>query len=117
MHLVEQATSLDLKFASKLFDNYARKAARAPKHKLVPPKVMTIPKTISEMENVRIARPVGECSLRKGEIAVVSVAGGDGTKIGAQRTKRNPSHSACQQEEHLPASRTKNTRNPAKIPY
>ena len=68
MHLVEQVTSLDLKFAGKLFDNYAREAAQTPKHKLVPPKVKTIPKTISEMENVRIAKQMGECSLRNGEV-------------------------------------------------
>ena len=116
MHLVEQVTSLDLKFAGKLFGNYARKAAQVPKHKLVPPKVKTIPKTISEMENVRIAKQMGECSLRNGEVAVVTVAGGDGTRLGS-RTKRNPSHSACQREEYLPSSCGKNMRNPAKIPY
>ena len=87
MHLVEQVTALDLKFAGKLFDNYARKAAQAPKHKLIPPKVKTIPKTISEMENVRIAKQMGECSLRNGEVAVVTVAGGDGTRLGCNGPK------------------------------
>jgi len=87
MHLVEQVTSIDLKFAGKLFDNYARKAAQVPKHKLVPPKVKTIPKTISEMENVRIAKQMGECSLRNGEAAVVTVAGGDGTRLGCNGPK------------------------------
>lgn len=86
-HLVKQVASLDLKFIHELYSNYAKKTSYTPKLKLVPPNVINIPANVSELENARAAGQIGEHSLRKGEIAVVTVAGGDGTRLGCNGPK------------------------------
>ncbi|MBM2832974.1 MAG: uap1 [Candidatus Brocadiaceae bacterium] len=86
-HLIEQITSIDLKLVHKLYSDYAEKVAYIPEHNLVPSPVINIPKDVADLKNERIAKKIGEYSLQKGEIAVITVAGGDGTRLGCNGTK------------------------------
>jgi UDP-N-acetylglucosamine/UDP-N-acetylgalactosamine diphosphorylase len=86
-HLLEQLASINFQFVRKLFNDSFKKTTQTTKGSLVPPQIITIPKNTSEKDVAQKARQIGEDALRKGEIAVLTVAGGHGTRLGANGPK------------------------------
>ncbi len=54
---------------------------------LEPPKTIPIPNNDSQKARAKEAKEIGEKALRTGKVAVVTVAGGLGTRLGADRPK------------------------------
>ena len=73
---------------------------------LTPPNVIPVPVNDQEKISALEARRIGEESLRKGEIAILTVAGGDGTRLELVNRKAcfPLRHSA---EKHFPTPRGK----------
>ncbi len=86
-HLLEQIASIDFPFVRKLFNDSIQQTTRVVKGDMVPPQIITIPKDIFECEIAQKARKIGENALQKGEIAVLTVAGGHGTRLGVNGPK------------------------------
>jgi len=86
-HLLEQIASIDFQFVNKLFRDSLRKATNRTKGCLVPPKVITPPANDFERNVEQNARKVGEEALRERKIAVLTVAGGHGTRLGSNGPK------------------------------
>ena len=77
-HLLKQTATIDFQFVHKLFNDNRQKTKNTLHGELVPPKIITVPQNASELELAQRARQIGEASLRRGEIAVLTVAGGMG---------------------------------------
>lgn len=86
-HLLEQIASIDFRLMSTLFHDNPRENARTFRGNLTPPEVITVPGSASEKEEAQRVKRMGEHSLREGKIAVLTVAGGDGTRLGANGPK------------------------------
>jgi UDP-N-acetylglucosamine/UDP-N-acetylgalactosamine diphosphorylase len=86
-HLLKQTTTIDFQFVHKLFNDNRQKTKNILQGDLVPPRIITVPQNASELEVAQRARQTGEASLRKGEIAVLTVAGGHGTRLGSNGPK------------------------------
>lgn len=86
-HLLEQTATIDFQFVHTLFNDNRQKTKNTPQGDLVPPQIITVPKNASEQEVAQRARRIGEASLRRGEIAVLTVAGGHGTRLGSNGPK------------------------------
>lgn len=86
-HLLHQIASMDFLFIHDLFKNKspwkAKPVAHTTNQQLTPPNVIPAPRNVHEKSSALEARRIGEESLRKGEIAVLTVAGGDGTRLGS----------------------------------
>ena len=85
--LLEQVATIDFRFVQKLFSDNLHKAKNTLQGSLLPPKIITVPKSASEIEIAHGAKQAGEDSLRRGEIAVLTVAGGHGTRLGSNGPK------------------------------
>ena len=86
-HLLEQTATIDFQFVHKLFNDNRQKTKNTLQGDLVPPQIITVPKNASEQEVAQRARRIGEASLQRGEIAVLTVAGGHGTRMGSNGPK------------------------------
>ncbi|HHT9104394.1 MAG TPA: UTP--glucose-1-phosphate uridylyltransferase [Candidatus Wujingus californicus] len=86
-HLLEQISSIDFQFVNKLFRNSLRKVTNRTKGRFVPPKVITPPANDLERNVEQKVRKVGEKALRERKIAVLTVAGGHGTRLGSNGPK------------------------------
>jgi len=86
-HLLQQTATIDFQFVHKLFNDNRHKTQNTHQGDLVPPQIITVPKNASELALAQRARQIGETSLRRGEIAVLTVAGGHGTRLGSNGPK------------------------------
>ena len=90
-HLLHQIATMDFPFIHDLFMNKSlckiQTVASAAGLQLTPPNVIPVPVNDQEKISALEARRIGEESLRKGEIAVLTVAGGDGTRLGIGKPK------------------------------
>ncbi len=86
-HLLQQTATIDFQFVHKLFNDNRHKTQNTHQGDLVPPQIITVPKNASELALAQRARQIGEASLRRGEIAVLTVAGGHGTRLGSNGPK------------------------------
>ena len=90
-HLLHQIATMDFPFIHDLFMNESlckiQTVASAADLQLTPPNVIPVPVNDQEKISALEARRIGEESLRKGEIAILTVAGGDGTRLGIGKPK------------------------------
>lgn len=86
-HLLKQTATIDIQFVHKLFNDNLHKTKNTLQGDLVPPHSITVPKNASERELAQRVRQIGEASLRRSEIAVLTVAGGHGTRLGSNGPK------------------------------
>jgi UDP-N-acetylglucosamine/UDP-N-acetylgalactosamine diphosphorylase len=85
--LLKQLEAVDFELMRKLVEENILKDKAEEKKELEPAKVIGIPGTEEEIEKEKSARKAGEESLRKGEIAVFVVAGGQGSRLGFEGPK------------------------------
>src|SRR3990167_7418459 len=86
-HLLEQTATIDFQFVHKLFNDNSQKTQNTHQGDLVPPRIITVPKNAAELAFAQRVRKIGEKSLRRGEVAVLTVAGGHGTRLGSNGPK------------------------------
>ncbi len=86
-NLLDQISSIDFLLIKKLFNDAVLETTQIRQSNLIPPQIIPIPKNDAEKENAQRAKQIGENSLRKGEIAILTVAGGDGTRLGINGPK------------------------------
>ncbi len=86
-HLLEQISTIDFQLIQKLFHENTQQAAAPIQGNISPPQIINIPHSFFEKKLAHEARLKGEDSLRKGEIAVLTVAGGQGTRLGSNGPK------------------------------
>ncbi len=90
-HLLHQIASIDFLFIQDLFKNKSlcktQTAVLTTGPQLTPPHVISVPVNDREKISALEARRIGETSLQKGEIAVLTVAGGDGTRLSIGKPK------------------------------
>lgn len=81
--LQSEIDALDLDLVSRLVDTYVRRSAAAEGLSgLEPPDVVALPHGPDDDSRDAAARAVGERRLRAGKVAVVLLAGGQGTRLG-----------------------------------
>lgn len=87
-HLAAQCEALDLALVSRLVDAFVRAEAPASvPADIGPARVDRLPSDDAGVERRREAREAGEAALRAGRVAVVLLAGGDGTRLGLDAPK------------------------------
>lgn len=90
-HLLHQIATIDFPFIQNLFKIKSlcktQPDTRAAGLQLTPPNVISVPVNDQEKISALEARRIGEESLRNGEIAILTVAGGDGTRLGIGKPK------------------------------
>jgi len=86
-HLLQQTATIDFQFVHKLFNDNRQKTQNTHQGDLVPPQIITVPKNAAELAFAQRVRQIGEKSLRRGEVAVLTVAGGHGTRLGSNGPK------------------------------
>lgn len=87
LHLSEQISSIDFTLLQKLFQERLNSTPDTFHKDLEPPRIIGIPENNEEKKCAEKAKQMGEDSLRKGEIAVLTVAGGQGTRLGIDGPK------------------------------
>jgi UDP-N-acetylglucosamine/UDP-N-acetylgalactosamine diphosphorylase len=86
-HLLEQIASIDFRFIDNLFHDNLRKNVCIFRGNLMPPQVITVSGRAFEKAEVQRVKQIGGHSLQEGKIAVLTVAGGDGTRLGTDGPK------------------------------
>lgn len=86
-NLLDQVSTIDFCLIKKLFNNAVLKPTQTSQDKLIPPPIIAFPKNDAEKERAHRARLIGENSLQRGEVAILTVAGGDGTRLGISGPK------------------------------
>lgn len=86
-NLIKQLVSIDFQFMQKLFNKKHVSAAHTLQENLKPPLIIAHPQTASEKELAKTAKQIGEVALRRAEVAILTVAGGDGTRLGGNGPK------------------------------
>jgi len=86
-HLLLQISSIDFDLLQRLYSKYLRKENHALQGVKKPPDVISVPVSQSEKERAQRAETVGKNVLRKGEIAILTVAGGQATRLGIDSPK------------------------------
>jgi UDP-N-acetylglucosamine/UDP-N-acetylgalactosamine diphosphorylase len=81
--LTAQLRGLDLDLVDRLVEEHIRRpAAEAAPPRLEPPDVVGLPRTEAEQRALDEARREGDALLRDGKVAVLTVAGGQGSRLG-----------------------------------
>lgn len=86
-HLLEQLATIDFQLIHTLFNKYLQKTGNTLHGTISPPRIIPIPRSASEKETEQTAKEKGEACLQRGEIAVLTVAGGQGTRLGTDKPK------------------------------
>lgn len=86
-NLLNQISSIDFLLIENLFKDALLKTPQPIQGNITPPQIIAIPKNDSEKRVAQRAKQTGEDSLRKGEVAILTVAGGDGTRLGISGPK------------------------------
>ena len=90
-HLLHQIATIDFPFIQNLFKIKSLCKTQPDTCtaglQLTPPNVISVPMNDQEKISALEARRIGEESLRNGEIAILTVAGGDGTRLGIGKPK------------------------------
>lgn len=86
-HLLEQITNIDFRLIQTLFNNHRQKVIHTFQGSLVPPHIINPHHNASERTYAQTARNKGEAFLQKGETAILTVAGGQGTRLGVDKPK------------------------------
>ena len=86
-HLLDQITSIDFPLMKKIFTDTRLKPAQSIRNNFSPPRIIPIPTSTDEQENALKAKHVGESSLKRGEMSVLTVAGGREPDWGAMDQK------------------------------
>lgn len=85
---LEKLSKVDFELLAKLIKNNVEQPATDKKgREIAPPEVIGLPKTKEEKELYQKARQAGEEALRKGEVAIFVVAGGQGSRLGYEGPK------------------------------
>ncbi|WP_295103299.1 UDPGP type 1 family protein [uncultured Candidatus Kuenenia sp.] len=87
LHLLKQISSIDFTLLQKLFHESFISASDMFQKNLQPPPIIGIPENITGKKAAEKAKQVGEESLCNGEIAILTVAGGQGTRLGIDGPK------------------------------
>ena len=90
--LISQISSTDLKVLSKIWqssmnDDSPLDAANRIESAKKPGKVIQQPKSAADFESWQQAAATGELELQKGRVAVITVAGGQGSRLGFEHPK------------------------------
>ncbi|MGR3309645.1 MAG: UTP--glucose-1-phosphate uridylyltransferase [Candidatus Brocadiales bacterium] len=88
--LIKQVSIIDFSLLQELIDSHIKVGARCnvPLHGLIePPDVVPIPKSTAQLKAASEAKTIGEEALCEGKVAVLTVAGGAGTRLGAGAPK------------------------------
>ena len=86
-HLLDQIASIDFPLLKKIFTDTRLKPVQSIRNNFSPPRIIPIPTTTGEQENALKAKHIGESSLKRGEMSVLTVAGGQGTRLGSNGPK------------------------------
>lgn len=85
--LISQTASIDFCLIKDLVNDALLKTPQPVRGNITPPHIISIPKNDFEKGTAQRAKQIGEGSLRKGEVAILTVAGGDGTRLGINGPK------------------------------
>src|SRR4030042_2595340 len=85
---LRELEGLDLAFVFDLYRKFAQeKDFSRPFYEIHPAPIITIPETAREKTRQQEARILGESLIRKNEVAVLIVAGGQGSRLGFEGPK------------------------------
>ena len=88
-HLAGQIDALDLGLIGELIDQLGDATAHAPLGEIAPPHAIPLPRTPEDAARDERAREAGEDHLREGKVALVLLAGGQGSRLGFDGPKGN----------------------------
>ena len=80
--LLEQVDSIDFPLLESLVESLVLHPRKEESVELEPAPIISVPKTDAEKKARELARDHGEALLREGKVAVLVVAGGQGTRLG-----------------------------------
>lgn len=86
-NLLDQVATIDFCLIKKLFNDAVLKPTQTSQDNLIPPPIIAPPKNDAEKEKAQRTRLIGENSIQRGEVAILTVAGGDGTRLGIDGPK------------------------------
>jgi UDP-N-acetylglucosamine/UDP-N-acetylgalactosamine diphosphorylase len=85
---LDRLSKVDFELLARLIkENVETTSTDKKGREISPPKVIGLPKTKEEKEQYQKAKELGEEALRKGEVAVFVVAGGQGSRLGYEGPK------------------------------
>jgi UDP-N-acetylglucosamine/UDP-N-acetylgalactosamine diphosphorylase len=80
---IRHLAQLDFSSAFKLFREFSQhKSSSSPSSRIEPASIIPIPRTAEEIEQWKESRKLGESLIRGSQVAVLIVAGGQGTRLG-----------------------------------
>jgi UDP-N-acetylglucosamine/UDP-N-acetylgalactosamine diphosphorylase len=85
--LIDRLHNINFAYLHKLIHNYLIKPIRKSVLNLSPVPVIGLPKTETERNKRLHAKSVGEEAIKKGKVAILVVAGGQGSRLGFDGTK------------------------------
>jgi UDP-N-acetylglucosamine/UDP-N-acetylgalactosamine diphosphorylase len=85
--LLKQLEKVDFELMKRLIQENIFEGRKEGRKELEPAEVIGIPETKEELEKREEAKKLGEQSLRKGEVGVFVVAGGQGSRLGFEGPK------------------------------